>query len=138
MLLYGTREGNFSKKNRRKKSSTHGSTHISCNHISHLLSSDFVKGGSWTYIANMNTPRSKLCAAMLNGQLYAIGGWNGNDGYLKSVERYDPVADHWSLVAEMRETRKHAAALAHNGRIYVAGGWNDVNGYVRSIECYDP
>ena len=42
--------------------------------------------------------------AVLDGKVYAVGG-NDDDGYLSSVERYDPALDVWEAVAPMAEAR---------------------------------
>ena len=37
--------------------------------------------------------------AVLDGNLYAVGGYNGD--YFSSVERYDPALDAWEALAPM-------------------------------------
>ena len=47
----------------------------------------------------MNTARSDHSMASLHGRLFAIGGRNDNDnGYVDSVEVYDPDKDSWTLL----------------------------------------
>jgi len=49
--------------------------------------------GSWEQKAPMPTARTGLAAAVANGKIYAIGGWNGNLGDLKDLnvlEEYTP------------------------------------------------
>jgi N-acetylneuraminic acid mutarotase len=43
---------------------------------------------TWTTKAPMPTARQGLAAAVVNGSLYAIGGYNGS--YLSTVESYTP------------------------------------------------
>ena len=86
----------------------------------------------------MNTPRAMHSVAVLNGKLYAIGGYSNIDDYLKSVEVYDPVSDRWSFAADLSYPRDDASAVAYNGRIYVVGGYSDGIGLLDSTEVYDP
>ena len=46
-------------------------------------------GNSWTELGSMLNPRQNHAVVELNGQLYAIGGYDGEDE-LASVERYTP------------------------------------------------
>ena len=43
----------------------------------------------WCVVESMNMRRSTLGAAVLNGCVYAVGGFDGSSG-LDSVEKYDP------------------------------------------------
>ena len=44
---------------------------------------------AWQEMADMRVPRSELGLAMLDGCVYAVGGWEGTSR-LDSVERLDP------------------------------------------------
>ena len=37
---------------------------------------------------------------MLNGKVYVVGGWSGNNG-LANCEVYDPVKEKWSFIADL-------------------------------------
>ena len=41
----------------------------------------------------MATPHEAHAVAMLDGKLYAVGGYNDDDNGIASVERYDPAAN---------------------------------------------
>ena len=73
---------------------------------------------------------------MLDGKLYAVGGYNHDDGYLSSVERYDPASNAWEEVAPMAAARNLAAVAVHDGKLYAVGGFN--GGILSSVERYDP
>ena len=45
-------------------------------------------------MADMRVPRSELGLAMLDGCVYAVGGWEGTSR-LDSVEKYDPETNTW-------------------------------------------
>ena len=53
---------------------------------------------------------------MLDGKLYAVGGYDG--GNLSSVEWYDPALDAWEAVAPMATARCHLAVAVLDGKLY--------------------
>ena len=65
-------------------------------------------GGSQA-VAPMATARNSVGVAVLDGKLYAVGGYGG--GQLSSVERYDPATNAWQAVAPMATARSFAVAL---------------------------
>ena len=86
----------------------------------------------------MVTARDALAMAVLDGNLYAVGGWNDDDGFLSSVERYDPATNAWEAVAPMAEAREHHSVAVLDGKLYVAGGLGAVHSRFSSVERYDP
>jgi len=106
--------------------------------IVHLLFLRPFSWGEWKPKPPMPTPRHGVCSAVLNGQIYVIGGKGRHGGYLAIVERYSPATDTWDTdVAPLLEARSHAAAVALNGKIYVMGG-RYRNKVLKSVEVYDP
>ncbi len=83
----------------------------------------------------MMAARSAVGVAVLDGKLYAVGGYNDDDGFLSSVERYDPALDAWEAVAPMAEARYKLAVAVLDGKLYAVGGYN--NGYLSLVERYD-
>ena len=78
--------------------------------------------------------------AVLDGRLYAVGGY-GNDGsVLGSVERYDPATDAWEAVVPMALARFGAWVAALEGRLYAVGGRveEDEAAEVHTVERFDP
>ena len=59
----------------------------------------------------MATPHETHAMAVLDGKLYAVGGYNDDEGRLSSVERYDPATNAWEAVAPMATARAFAVAL---------------------------
>ena len=56
-----------------------------------------------------------LGLAMLDGHVYAVGGWEGSSR-LDSVERYDPETNTWSPVASLKMAVTSPAVVAHEGK----------------------
>ena len=50
----------------------------------------------WSKKADMPTARANLSCSLVDGKIYAIGGWIGGAGWetlLSATEEYDPVTD---------------------------------------------
>jgi N-acetylneuraminic acid mutarotase len=94
--------------------------------------------GAWTPVASMGSPRRGLATAVLDGKIYAIGGYTGySGGILNTVEVYDPELNTWTPVAAMWTRRYLLAAAALNGKIYAIGG-SSLDSYLDTVEVYDP
>merc|ERR1712173_249425 len=69
---------------------------------------------AWQEMADMRVPRSELGLAMLDGCVYAVGGWEGTSR-LDSVERYDPETNTWSDVPSLKMAVTSPAVVACDG-----------------------
>lgn len=85
----------------------------------------------------MPTPRAFPAVAVLNGQVYVIGGREANGTALEVVERYDPVSDTWSPVDSLSDARFNASATVFNGQILLSGGRDD-DDLTDDVEVYNP
>lgn len=52
----------------------------------------------------MNSRRSGVGLAVVNGKLLAVGGFDGTT-YLKTIEVFDPVLNQWKLYGGMNYRR---------------------------------
>jgi hypothetical protein len=94
----------------------------------------------WTQKAPMPTPRYNGGAAVVNNEIYVIGGNVGNK-LLNTVEKYNPATDAWTTgLASMPTARSDLAVVAVNGQIYAIGGSTSWAGTVMTgvLERYDP
>ena len=82
----------------------------------------------------MAAARTTVGVVVLDGKLYAVGGYGG--GHLSSVERYDPATNAWEAMAPMTETRSTHATTVLDGKLYAVGG-HDGDGFLSSVERYD-
>ncbi|XP_070552820.1 kelch-like protein 20 [Ptychodera flava] len=87
-------------------------------------------------VASMNTPRSGVGVAVIDGKIYAVGGHDGSQ-YLNSVECYDPSAKRWKYVASMSRPRRYVAVGTLNGLLYAVGGYTGTL-VLDDVEVYDP
>lgn len=76
---------------------------------------------SWTSLRDMNTARSWHCVVSVQGDLYVLGGYNGNR--LSSVEKYDPQTDEWTDRQYIPTPLSHAACSVWNELIFMSGGF---------------
>ena len=105
---------------------------------------------SWTTRSPMPTPRASLGVGVINGILYAVGGWHG--GPLAAVEAYDPATDTWTQKAPLPTALYDLSVTVINGVLYAVGGAKLVecspsdpyypycNNYetVATVQAYDP
>ncbi len=109
---------------------------------------------TWTRHADMPTPRNALSTVVVEGKIYAIGGWGFDRpaaGWasldptvgatdFSTVEVYDPRTDTWTTGADMPTPRSHMAMSAVDGTIYAIGGWvrrEGVDAALSVVEAYD-
>lgn len=97
--------------------------------------------GFWTIKALMPTARNAPGVAVVNGKIYAIGGYNGS--YLSTNEEYDPATDTWTTKASMPTPRSSFAIAVVQNKIYVIGGTtgdsnSSSSGFTGAVEVYDP
>jgi hypothetical protein len=90
-----------------------------------------VVASQWTSVAPLQSGRGQGAAIVLNGLIYALGGWASGRA-LNSVETYDPTTNTWTLGTHtLASTSGTVSATVVNGVIYVT----DANGHV---DQYDP
>lgn len=81
----------------------------------------------WLPAAPLPTPRNQLSVAVLNGQIYAIGGQLNHDSQQidqSRVDIYDPASDTWSEGPSLPVPHSHSegATFVHDDRIWMVGG----------------
>jgi len=91
----------------------------------------------WVSKAQMPTARSRLAVAMLDGQVYAIGG-DTADGVTGIVEVYDPLGDTWARKTSKPRPVRNISAAVLDGRIFVPGGYDATDQAIDVVEVYDP
>lgn len=68
----------------------------------------------------MHNRRCYVSVCALNGQIYAMGGHDGNIR-LRTVERYCVETNQWTIMASMHARRSDSDACVLNGKIYMIG-----------------
>lgn len=67
----------------------------------------------WEKCHPMTTARSRVGVAVVNGLLYAIGGYDGQLR-LSTVEVYNPETDTWTRVGSMNSKRRYSGSRSHS------------------------
>src|SRR4029077_11373292 len=96
---------------------------------------------SWSQKADLPEDISAASAAVLQGQLYVVGGCTtGNCAPTSSkVYRYDAGSDSWTAVADYPEKVAFTACAGVAGEVVCAGGVNaDTNVPTTHTYAYDP
>lgn len=94
----------------------------------------------WTEKAPMPTGRLGVSCSVVNGKIYAIGGYAAaNSPGMRTVEEYDPVTDTWTAKAPMPTGRRWFSTSVVNGKIYALGGYTNFGQPgLSAVEEYDP
>ena len=109
-----------------------------------LASGSYAAEDTWTTKAPMPTARWNLCASVVDGKIYAIGGGpRYGSAPLRTVEEYDPATDTWTTKSEMPTARQGLSTSVVNGKIYAMGGGDLSAGAsairaFSTVEEYDP
>ena len=91
----------------------------------------------WQISTRMITPRSGHSAVVLNGRIYVVGGFDGEER-LKSVECFTPgPVMTWHNVADLLIPRSYFALSVVDDKILVCGGQSG-NDIVGNCEMYCP
>jgi N-acetylneuraminic acid mutarotase len=90
----------------------------------------------WVTRAKAPSVRYQTAAAVVNGELYVVGGGTGTE-YASLLDVYDPKADSWRSLAPMPTARGFLAAASLGGKVYAVGGL-DLSGYLATNESYIP
>ena len=100
--------------------------------------------GKWTDLAPLPEGRSSHDAAVIDGKLYVVGGWN--------MQGPDKTTWHTTaLVCDLNETqptwsplpmpafqRRAVSLAAHNGKLYVMGGMEESGDTTTEVAVFDP
>ena len=98
---------------------------------------------SWITLESMSTPRYRLGVAVVDGKIYAIGGFSYDSESGNSVvgtnEMYDPETNTWTTMASMPTARAAFAIAVCQNKIHVIGGTGTGDPlFSCDHEVYDP
>jgi hypothetical protein len=94
---------------------------------------------TWTTKGDMPGPMAALSTCVVDGIIYAIGGFaDAAMTGLSTVKAYDPKTDTWTAKAPMPTPRAALSTSVVDGIIYAIGGRVYPYGAFSSVEAYDP
>ena len=84
-------------------------------------------GKEWQREADLPDPRGHVSSAVLDGEIYALGGDHGHDKKqidVNSCHRFDTATKKWSRIASLPDGRSHfeSSTIVYKGRILIVGG----------------
>ncbi|XP_011797462.1 PREDICTED: kelch-like protein 35 [Colobus angolensis palliatus] len=92
---------------------------------------------TWIKVASLHKGRWRHKMAVVQGQLFAVGGFDGLRR-LHSVERYDPFSNTWAAAAPLPEAVSSAAVASCVGQLFVIGGARQGGVNTDKVQCFDP
>ncbi|XP_069721001.1 kelch-like protein 30 isoform X2 [Phaenicophaeus curvirostris] len=92
------------------------------------------KDGAWKPIANMLRARTNHTSAVLNGEIYVLGGTTVD---AVEVERYDPYNRSWCAISPALKYVSNFAAASCLGKLYLVGSCA-VKYNALTLQCYNP
>lgn len=93
------------------------------------------KDDRWYQLAEMPSRRCRCGVAVVNGLVYAVGGFNGSLR-VRTVDVYDPLKDVWTSCPSMEARRSTLGVAVLNGFIYAVGGFDGSSG-LDTAECFE-
>jgi len=104
------------------------------------------KTNQWTDLPSLPEPRSSLDAAIVDGKLYVVGGWNlqgassANSPWHTTALVFDLTKEDgkWTEIAQPPFVTRALAAIGLGGKLYVMGGMHEDNGISKEVHIYDP
>lgn len=97
---------------------------------------DFVANKWSEFVCDLPSRRCRSGIAVLNGLIYAIGGFNGQLR-VRTVDVFDPKIRQWTQCASLEARRSTLGACVLDGMVYAVGGFDGTIG-LQSAEVYNP
>jgi len=90
-------------------------------------------GEQWDTVRDMPTARGAMGVTVLDGLIYAAGGFPSSRG--RDFAVYDPGTDMWQELDPLSVSRDHLVAVAGAGSVFAISGRNP-SGLVDTVEVY--
>ena len=82
-------------------------------------------------------PRSEVAAAVVNGEIVAVGGFRQVGANSARVDAYSPARKQWRRLPDLPLAVDHSSAAGYRGRLYVAGGYRSDRAPSREAFVFD-
>jgi N-acetylneuraminic acid mutarotase len=93
--------------------------------------------GSWSRSVDPADVRLAPAMVVLNGKIYATGGWDSSGTPDAKTEVFDSAANAWTTAAVNPDPLAGSGAAVVGGKMYVVGGCNQTCG-ATDVMVYDP
>lgn len=99
--------------------------------------------GAWTELPPMPAGRSSHDAAVIDGKLYVVGGWNmqGPDTTWHTTALCCDLTQSelkWTELPAPEFTRRAVSLAENQGKLYVIGGMTDSDEITMAVSVFDP
>ena len=99
------------------------------------------KTNRWREKANMPNLKTNFSTVVVDDKIYLIGGYGialeRFDGYLKTVEVYDPETERWDESPPMPTKNSPFGAAAVNGKVYIFGSERESGEHSLDVEVFN-
>lgn len=101
---------------------------------------------TWRDLPSLPKPRSSLDAAVVDGKLYVVGGWDLQGNSSQDAPWHDEALvfdlrneqGAWTPIAKPPFITRALAAFGHQHKLYVLGGMHSTNQTTRDVHIFDP
>ena len=83
-----------------------------------------IKSNKLNKMGDLSVARHYAACTVFEGKIVVAGGYNSNDGLLKSVEAFDYYENKWTYLQDMIEERFNHASVSMGNKLFVIGGYN--------------
>ena len=119
-----------------------GTVYSAFGHSANGVTSDMyaysADSGVWTKLASAADPREGLSHGMIDGKLYAVGGWGPTGALDGKLEIYDTATGTWSTGAKDPKPYAEPGTAVLDGKLYTVGGRGSSTGSIADVSVYDP
>lgn len=116
---------------------TNGKVTVTTGATTLTSSQKFIVHNSWSSGAAMPTAVYQPATAVLENEIYMVGGGPTSSTYTADVQIYNPTANTWSTGTAFPTALSGAAAATVNGELYVFGGGGS-SGVTNAVWAYSP
>ncbi|MBY8880530.1 carboxypeptidase regulatory-like domain-containing protein [Actinacidiphila acidipaludis] len=94
--------------------------------------------GAWTKLASAADTREAPAHGIVNGKLYAAGGWGASGAPDAKLEIYDIASGTWSTGAGTPKPYAGSGSAVLDGKLYAVGGCTATACGTTDVTAYDP
>lgn len=98
----------------------------------------FIVHNTWSKGAAMPTATVFSSAALLNGEIYVVGGDDKSGTAVSDVQVYNPSTNAWSAGTPLPTATDSTSAAVVNNFLYVFGGSPSGGGVTNAVWAYNP
>lgn len=99
---------------------------------------NFIVHNTWSKGKAMPVGVAYAPAALLEGQIYVVGGLDAANAVVSDLQIYNPATNTWSTGAALPTATEASSAAVVNNVLYVFGGDNGVSAPTNAVWAYNP